>query len=260
MLLIIHKYLSLVDSSEETVVHGAAIQAISLQKLRDGDRTDVVTQLSLGVGCGEKSEDMSIIIKRNTVLPARCSKFFYTRYDYQTSILFEVFQGESRRSKNNILLGKLLITSVPASLACLQKVLITMDVTKSGILTAAALLVSTGATCSLKLNTLNNDEYVIERLLNDTSALNPRRETLIAKEDLKNFCLDCMAIMIDFKDAFLEFHRDAIANHIAKLMSLISSDEVLKRDDYEKLLENLQKLCNPIFKISDNGEPVFMNK
>lgn len=242
------------------MVIGAAIQASALQKCRNGDRPDVlVTPLSLGIGCGEKSEEMSIMIKRNTVLPTKAEKFFYTRFDFQTSILFQILQGESLRGKKNILLGQLLVTAVPSEMECLQKVLITMNVNKFGILTATAMLDSTGSTSSLVLNIHSKaDKTTIDRMLTDTSASNSRRESLLAKSDLKNYCLDCLEIMNDHRNEFLESHRKSILTQISGLMQWMGSEEVFKREEYTMLFENLQKLCNPIFKINDNGEPIFM--
>ncbi|MFF2527523.1 Hsp70 family protein [Brevibacillus sp. NPDC058079] len=47
------------------------------------------------------------IIERNTPIPVGKVKRLYTVNDNQTTILTEIYQGESRRVENNIKLGEL---------------------------------------------------------------------------------------------------------------------------------------------------------
>jgi molecular chaperone HscC len=54
------------------------------------------------------------IIERNTVIPASRVSRVYTLYDNQQSVRVEVLQGESRKARENLFLGELLIRVPPA--------------------------------------------------------------------------------------------------------------------------------------------------
>jgi molecular chaperone HscC len=54
------------------------------------------------------------IIHRNTTIPVSREEFFGTMTASQTEILLNIFQGESRRVKDNLKLGELKDTGIPA--------------------------------------------------------------------------------------------------------------------------------------------------
>ena len=55
---------------------------------------------------------MSVIIPRNSTIPVKKSSNFQTASDYQTSALFEVYQGERVQVKDNFEVGKFLVNNI----------------------------------------------------------------------------------------------------------------------------------------------------
>jgi molecular chaperone HscC len=99
---------------DEAIAIGAAVQAGL--KARDAALKDVVMTdvcpYTLGVDTGEQRADGSLqegifapIIERNTVVPASREKRFATLQDNQREVVFNVYQGESRRVADNVHLG-----------------------------------------------------------------------------------------------------------------------------------------------------------
>lgn len=73
-----------------------------------------VCPYTLGVGTGRTDEQgrvstghFSPLIERNTTVPVSRSEIFYPLQDNQSLIELEIFQGESPRTVNNVLLGKI---------------------------------------------------------------------------------------------------------------------------------------------------------
>ena len=88
---------------DEAVAIGATIQGAVLS----GERSDVllldVTPLSLGTEI--RGGAVSVLIERNTTIPATCTKVFTTVMDNQSSVPIDVVQGERRKASDNLLLG-----------------------------------------------------------------------------------------------------------------------------------------------------------
>jgi molecular chaperone HscC len=99
---------------DEAVAIGAAIQAGLKARditLKDVVMTDVCPY-TLGVDTGERRADGAIvegifspIIERNTVVPASRIKRFSTIQDNQRHVVFNIYQGESRKVADNVHLG-----------------------------------------------------------------------------------------------------------------------------------------------------------
>jgi molecular chaperone HscC len=139
---------------DEVVALGAAVQAGL--KMRDAALNEVVltdvAPFTLGVEVCESGprglrlvNDLFLpIIERNTVIPASRSKILNTIDDNQQNLLIRVFQGESRRVKDNIELGKLTVR-VPRAPAGKEAVECRFTYDVNGILEVEATVLSTGA-------------------------------------------------------------------------------------------------------------------
>lgn len=141
---------------DEGVAHGAAIQAAKLTGMGNEKVQNIVlcdvTPLSLGVevyGGG-----MSIVIPRNTVIPAKIEKNYTNGYDNQTSILFSVYEGERAKAKDNNWLGQYTLFGIPAAPRGVANLKVCFDIDASGILNVSAEEKTTGM--SFKI-TITND-------------------------------------------------------------------------------------------------------
>ena len=100
---------------DEAVAYGAAIQAAKLSGMGNKKVKDLVvldvTPLSLGKHV--EGDLMSIVIPRNTPIPTKRERDYYTVKDDQTSVLIRVYQGEREKVEENYLLGKFSLYGIP---------------------------------------------------------------------------------------------------------------------------------------------------
>ena len=101
---------------DEAVAYGAAVQAAILTGIGNGKLKDIVlldvTPLSLGISINY-TEDMSVLIPRNSAIPAKKEGNFTTIRDNQTSITISVYKGERARATENNFLGKFELCGIP---------------------------------------------------------------------------------------------------------------------------------------------------
>ncbi|MDR1904788.1 MAG: Hsp70 family protein [Treponema sp.] len=150
---------SLVDP-DLTVARGAAIQAGLIEgSINNEDLvlTDVCPY-TLGTaplrdGLFGKRLIFDPIIPRNTTIPTEKAVIYYTSVDYQTSVVIEVYQGESSDPANNERLGEVRLTGIPPAREGKEQVEVTFGYDMNGILQVKASVVSTSKQVSAEIST-----------------------------------------------------------------------------------------------------------
>jgi molecular chaperone DnaK len=127
---------------DEVVAIGAAIQGGVLS----GEVTDVllldVTPLSLGIET--LGGVATVLIPRNTTIPARKSEIFSTATDSQTSVEVHVLQGERSLAKDNRTMGRFHLSGIPPAQRGLPQIEVTFDIDANGIVNVMATDKATG--------------------------------------------------------------------------------------------------------------------
>ncbi len=98
---------------------------------------------ALGMLNNEPNPDTFVpLIRRNTKLPARKSKSFYTVYDHQDAVDVKVYQGEAKNALDNVKLGNytFYITKSPRN----SEIILDFDLDLNGILKIKAIEKKTG--------------------------------------------------------------------------------------------------------------------
>ncbi len=170
------------------VAMGAAVQAALKERnqaLKDKVLTDV-SPFSLGVEVSQQMERgakpgfFSVIIPRNTVIPASRVDRFYTAADYQTSLKIRIYQGEQRLVKNNIRIGELEL-GVPKAKAGEESVDVRFTYNINGLLEVQVDVVSTGQRETLIIQNTNSNlsDSELAGLIKDMEALkfHPREDS-----------------------------------------------------------------------------------
>jgi molecular chaperone HscC len=139
---------------DEVVGLGAAVQAGL--KVRDSALDEIVitdvcpytlgTEVSESFGRGHIQDGFFMpIIERNTTIPASRVERVWTLHDYQPEVLVKIFQGESRRVKDNICLGEVRLW-VPPKPAGEESIDVRFTYDINGLLEVEATVESTGET------------------------------------------------------------------------------------------------------------------
>src|SRR3989441_2829311 len=115
---------------DEVVAVGAAIQGgVLAGEVKDVVLLDV-TPLSLGVET--LGGVMTVLIPRNTTIPAKKSEIFSTAADSQTSVEIHVLQGERPLARDNRTLGKFHLIGIPPAPRGMPQIEVTFDIDANG--------------------------------------------------------------------------------------------------------------------------------
>jgi molecular chaperone DnaK len=101
-----------------------------------------VTPLSLGIET--LGGVTTVLIPRNTTIPAKKSEIFSTATDNQTSVEVHVLQGERSMAKDNRTMGRFHLTGIPPAQRGLPQIEVTFDIDANGIVSVMATDKATG--------------------------------------------------------------------------------------------------------------------
>jgi molecular chaperone HscC len=135
---------------DEVVALGAAVQAGLIARdegLKDLVVTDVApftlgTSISKQFGLERRTGYFLPVINRNTTIPVSRVERVCTVYPNQTEVVVDIYQGESRRVEDNLLLGQFTVKSIPRGPAG-QEVDIRFTYDLNGVLEVEATIVAT---------------------------------------------------------------------------------------------------------------------
>ena len=134
---------------DEAVAIGAAMQAgVSAGEVEEQLLLDV-TPHSLGIRV--KSDRMSVVIKRNTRIPARETRIFQPAEENQDFVLLEVFEGEDDAAPRNRLLGKFVLEGLPAGPRSQVHVHVSFTIDVNGLLTVTAKEAKSGQATAVRI-------------------------------------------------------------------------------------------------------------
>jgi molecular chaperone DnaK len=167
---------------DEVVAVGAAIQGAVL----GGQMKDVllldVTPLSLGVET--LGGVMTVLIPRNTTIPARKTEIFSTAEDHQTAVDIKVYQGERPIAADNVLLGQFRLEGIAPAPRGQPQIEVTFDIDSNGILNVSARDKATGKEQRITITASTNlSKSEVERLVKDAEryAAEDRRRRELAE-------------------------------------------------------------------------------
>lgn len=151
---------------DEVVSMGAAIQGGVIS----GDVKDIllldVTPLSLGIET--LGGVMTVLIPRNTTIPASKSQVFSTAADNQPAVDIHVLQGERPMANDNKTLGNFQLNGIAPARRGVPQIEVTFDIDVNGIVHVSALDKGTNKKQSITIsNSSGLSEAEIEKMVKD---------------------------------------------------------------------------------------------
>ena len=233
---------------DEVVGVGAAIQGGVLA----GDVKDVVlldvTPLSLGI---ETLGGVStVLIPRNTTIPARKSEIFSTATDSQTTVDGHVLQGERPLAKDNRTLGRFQLAGIPPAPRGVPQIEVAFDIDANGILNVSAKDTASGKQQQITITASSGlTKQDVERMVREAEA--NANEDARRKQEIE---------LRNQTDSLVYSTERALAEHGAKLsqadratieQALSDAQEALKGDDMSRLRQAEQGLTRASQKLAE---------
>ncbi|MDD3339863.1 MAG: molecular chaperone DnaK [Lachnospiraceae bacterium] len=229
---------------DECVALGAAIQA---EKLGGGTGLITgsaaaeiilmdVTPLSLSIETvGGVS---SVLIPRNTTIPAKHSQVFSTAANFQTAVDIKVYQGERRFTRDNKLLGEFRLSGIKRAMAGTPQIEVTFDIDANGIVNVSARDIGTGRQQQITITSSSNmSEDEIQKAMADAAQYESedsrKQENLDIYNDAQQLIFQVNEGLKDkeAKKTMDKNARNLIKGNLATLQKLVQKTKMDKIDD-----------------------------
>ena len=214
---------------DEVVSVGAAIQGGIIA----GDVKDVVlldvTPLSLGIET--EGGIMTVLVERNTTIPATKKETFSTAADNQTAVTVRVFQGERKMASDNRLLGQFNLEGIPPAPRGIPQIEVSFDLDVNGILNVSAKDLGTGKEQTVRIEQssgLSEDE--IEKMRKDgeenAQADEAKRKLAEARNNASNLVYATEKAVKEHGDKLDDASKSAIETSIKKVNDAAAGEDV----------------------------------
>jgi molecular chaperone DnaK len=226
---------------DEVVAMGAAIQGGIMSKDEDLGEMLLLDVTPLSLGLETLGGICTVLIERNTTIPAKKSETFSTAADNQSAVDIMVFQGERKMAKDNRLLGNFRLEGIEPAPRGMPQIEVTFDINADGILKVTAKDKKTGKSKDIEIKSsggLDADE--IKRMQEDAQANAAADEQAAELIEATNK-LDSEIYQIE---KMLGENKDKMPEHIVTQLETILAEATEAKDsgDIEKIKAASEKL------------------
>ena len=226
---------------DECVAIGAAIQGGVLT----GEVSDLVlldvTPLSLGIET--LGNVMTVLIPRNTTIPASKSQVFSTAADNQPAVDIHILQGERPMVQDNKTLGRFQLGNIPPAPRGVPQIEVKFDIDANGIVNVSAKDLGTGKEQSITItsNTNLTDEE-IDKMMKEAEQNKEqdekRKEAADVRNDADSLIFQTEKALKDLGDKVDAKDKEEAMDKVKELKEALNGSDV---DEIKKLKDELQE-------------------
>ena len=228
---------------DEAVAYGAAYQAAMLNDNEENGIEKLVlldvTPLSLGVELVDGS--MSVIVKRNSLIPLRNKQIYNTAYEYQKFIPISIYQGERKKASENHLLGEFIIEGIQVKRKGEVQCEVVFELDVNSILKVKACELGTSNRNELVIKCNNNklSESEIQELIEEANKLKADDDARVsqkkAKVDLENYIIQLKRELHKYGNK-----RERIARKLEEVKKWIRDVPIRSIQEYQNKKKDIE--------------------
>ena len=194
-----------------------------------------ITPLSLGVRA--EGDLMSVILPRGTKVPIKAEKYFITTQDNQSSIKFEIYTGERKLIKDNILLCKIMLKNLQPGNKGEVHIQVIFEVDENFLLKVTA----------REMDTENENSKTIQVYINESLSQTEIEEKVEDSKKNEKQDLDEKAriqAMLRLNDKIFEYSHlyegnEDILRELESYRNWIKHSTTVPKEEYEQKLKEL---------------------
>ena len=232
---------------DEVVAMGAAIQGGILAKDDSVGEMLLIDVTPLSLGLETLGGICTILIERNTTIPAKKAETFSTAADNQTAVDISVFQGERKMAKHNRLLGNFRLEGIEMAPRGIPQIEVTFDINADGILKVTAKDKKTGKSQDITIKSsggLSEDEINQMKSEAEQNAADDAKQVEIIETTNK---LDSEIYQIG---KMLDENRDKLPENIAADLDAAIQEATEAKDSGD--LDNMKAASEKLVEIAQN--------
>ncbi|MCP4523024.1 MAG: molecular chaperone DnaK [Candidatus Gracilibacteria bacterium] len=227
---------------DESVAMGAAIQA----GIIGGDVTDVllldVTPLTLGI------ETMggvrTVMIPRNTTIPANKNETFSTAVDNQPSVEIHVLQGEREMAADNKPLGRFMLDGIAPAPRGVPQIEVHFDIDANGVLKVTAKDKGTGKEQHITIQgSTGMDEAEVDKLVKEAEAKKEedkqKKDLVDARNHADSGVAQAEKMIADNADKIEDADKKLVEEKTSSVKEVLAKADATK-EDFEAANKELQ--------------------
>ncbi len=233
---------------DEVVAMGAAIQGgVLAGEVKDLLLLDV-TPLSLGIET--LGGVCTVLITRNTTIPAKKSQIFSTADNNQTMVTIHVLQGERPMAKDNRTLGMFNLDGIPPAPRGVPQIEVSFDIDANGILHVSAKDMGTGKEQKIRIESSSGlSEEEVKRMQEDAeknAEIDKKAKELVElKNQADGLAMGLENALRESKDKVDEKEKKEAEAKIEAVKEAIKTDDEPR---IKKAMEELSKISEEIAK------------
>lgn len=233
-----------------TVSAGAAIQGHILSNTEDpfSNKVTILDVLPLSLGVETMKCIMTTIIPRNSVIPIKKTKRFYSDEDNQNILTIKIYEGERKLTKDNYLIGSFDLNITP-NLKELQQIMVGISVDFNGIIDVTAEegnKEDNKQTIRVSSNKNKLSEKEINEMIKEATEMalhdkimNEIKQSRFVIHDLCKTILDNINKSSQEANTMSQRDKDDIISDVNQILLWLDNDDI-KREDYHNVLKKIK--------------------